>query len=81
LANPDQGEQIMQWRNGLESRPPEGSESEGPISQYDFIPATGQPAFITPAGELIGEQVPGEWGGVKVWEAGGRACICSKAAR
>jgi hypothetical protein len=30
--------------------------------QYDFIPATDQPAFITPAGELIGEQVPGESG-------------------
>jgi hypothetical protein len=33
LANP-------QWRHGLGSRPAEGSETEGPISQYDFIPAS-----------------------------------------
>jgi hypothetical protein len=26
-----------------------------------------QPAFITPAGELVGEQVPGQIWGVKVW--------------
>jgi hypothetical protein len=75
LANPDQGEHIMQWRHGLQSRPAEGAESEGPISQYDFIPATDQPAFITPAGELIGEQVPGEWGGVKVWGSWGPSLL------
>jgi hypothetical protein len=66
LANPDEAELVMSWRAGHESRPEEGSETSGPIAKYDFIPATNQPAFITPAGELVGEQVPGEWNGVKV---------------
>jgi hypothetical protein len=66
LANPDEAEKIMAWRAGHESRPEEGSETSGPIAKYDFIPAQNQPAFITPAGELVGEQVPGDWSGVKV---------------
>jgi hypothetical protein len=66
LANPDEAELIMSWRSGHESRPAEGSETSGPIAKYDFIPATDAPPFLTPAGELVGEQVPGDWGGVKV---------------
>ncbi|HYY00870.1 MAG TPA: hypothetical protein VE908_15200, partial [Mycobacterium sp.] len=66
LANPDEAEEIMGWRAGHESRPAEGQESSGPIAKYDFIPAVDAPAFITPAGELVGEQVPGAWGNVKV---------------
>lgn len=66
LANPDEAEEIMAWRAGEESRPKEGSETAGPIAKYDFIPATDQPAFITRHGELIGDQVPGQWNGVKV---------------
>ncbi len=66
IANPDQGEEIMSWRAGHESRPAEGSETSGPIARYDFIPAADAPAFITPTGELIGEQVPGQWSGVKI---------------
>ena len=72
LANPDEGEFIMQWRHGIESRPKEGTETEGPISMYDFIPAVDQPAFITPMGELVGEQVPGELWGVKIWGSWGQ---------
>lgn len=66
LANPDEAEEIMSWRAGHESRPKGGSETEGPIAKYDFIPSADAPAFITPAGELVGEQVPGDWSGVKV---------------
>jgi hypothetical protein len=75
LANPDQGEHIMQWRHGIESRPAEGSETEGPISVYDFIPSVDQPPFLTPMGELVGEQVPGEWGGVKIWGSWGPSLL------
>jgi hypothetical protein len=67
LANPEpEGEAIMSWRAGHESRPKEGSETEGPLCKYDFLPAAGQPPFLTPAGELVGEQVPGEWNGIAV---------------
>ena len=66
LANPDEAELIRAWRAGHESRPEEGSETSGPLARYDFLPAADQPPFITPAGELVGAQVPGEWDGVKV---------------
>jgi hypothetical protein len=68
LANPDQAEDVMAWRAGHESRAPEGSETDDdvPLCKYDFIPAVDAPPFLTPAGELVGEQVPGEWGGVKI---------------
>jgi hypothetical protein len=67
LTNPDEGELIMQWRQGLESRPKEGSETEGPISVYSFIPALDQPPWITPDGMLVGQQAPGDLWGVKIW--------------
>jgi hypothetical protein len=70
-----EGEAIMGWRAGHESRPAEGSETDGPIAKYDFIPALDQPAFVTPAGELVGEQVPGELWGVKVWGTYGPAVL------
>lgn len=76
FTNPEpEGEAIMSWRAGHESRPAEGSESSGPIAKYDFIPALDQPAFITPAGELVGEQVPGEIWNVKVWGTYGPALL------
>jgi hypothetical protein len=76
FCNPEpEGEAIMSWRAGHASRSAEGSETEGPIAKYDFIPALDQPAFITPAGELVGEQVPGELWGVKVWGTYGPAVL------
>jgi hypothetical protein len=73
LANPDEAELITEWRAGVESRQEEGSETSGPIAKHDFIPAADQPGFITPHGELIGEQVPGQIFGVKVWGSYGPA--------
>jgi hypothetical protein len=66
MANPDEAELIMSWRSGQESRPKEGSETSGPIAKWDFIPSADSAPFLTPAGELVGTQVPGEWAGVKV---------------
>jgi len=57
----------MQWRQGLESRPKEGTETEGPISEYSFIPAIDQPPWITSDGMLVGTQAPGDVWGIKVW--------------
>ena len=76
LANPDEAELVMAWRAGQESRPEEGSETQGPIAKYDFIPANDQPAFITPAGELVGEQVPGQWNNVKIEGSYGPSLLC-----
>ena len=69
LANPDDGENIMAFRAGQPSR------SSGPDAKYDFIPALDQPAFITPAGELVGQQVPGTIFGVKVEGSYGPALL------
>ena len=60
LANPDEAELIMSWRAG------EPSRTSGPNAAYDFIPANDAPPFITSAGELVGNQVPGQLWGVKV---------------
>ena len=60
FCNPDEAEQIMAFRAG------EPSRSGGPDAKYDFIPANDAPAFLSPAGELIGEQLPGSYVGVKV---------------
>ena len=75
LANPDEAELVMEWHAGHESRQEEGAETSGPLARYDFIPALTQPAFITPAGELVGEQVPGEIYGVKVWGSYGPSLL------
>lgn len=66
LANPDEAERIMAWRAGHESRPKEDAETSGPVASYDFIPAKTAPPFITPTGELVGEQVPGSFHGIPV---------------
>lgn len=66
LANPDDAQHIMEFRAGEPSRPPEGGETEGPLARYTYIPADTQPAFITEHGQLVGEQVPGDWNGIKV---------------
>jgi hypothetical protein len=59
IFNPDEGEQVMSWRAGQENR-------TGIFAKWDFIPAKDQPPFLTPAGELVGEQVPGQLFGLKV---------------
>jgi hypothetical protein len=69
LANPDEGENIMAWRAG------EPSRASGPDARYDFIPATDQPPFITPQGELIGDQVPGQIWDVDVQGSYGPALL------
>lgn len=66
LANPDDAQYIMEFRAGEESRPKEGSETSGPIARYTYLPSDESPAFITEHGQLVGQQVPGQWGGVKV---------------
>jgi len=66
LANPDDAQYIMEWRAGEPSRPAEGEETTGPIAKYSYIPSMESPAFITEHGELVGQQVEGAWGGVKV---------------
>lgn len=60
LANPDEAELIMAWRAG------EPSRASGPDAKYDFIPANDAAPFLTPHGELVGQQVPGELWGIKV---------------
>jgi hypothetical protein len=75
FANPDESELIQAWRAGMESRPEEGSETVGPLARYDFIPAANAAPFLTPAGELVGTQVPGEWNGVKVEGSYGPALL------
>jgi hypothetical protein len=40
VANPDEGQEVMGWRAGHESRPEEGAETSGPIGKYDSIPPT-----------------------------------------
>jgi len=69
FCNPDEAEQIMAFRAG------EPSRSGGPDAKYDFIPANDAPPFLTPAGELIGEQVPGSYFGVKVEGSYGPALV------
>lgn len=69
LANPDESEQIQSWRAGQPSR------VSGPDAMYDFIPAADAPPFITPAGELVGKQVPGEIWNVKVQGSYGEALL------
>ncbi|HTX96338.1 MAG TPA: hypothetical protein VME67_16630 [Mycobacterium sp.] len=66
LANPDDAQYIMQWRAGEPSRPAEGGETTGPLAKYTYLPSLDSPGFITEHGELVGQQVPGQWGGVKV---------------
>jgi hypothetical protein len=75
FANPDESELIQSWRAGEQSRPAEGAETTGPVARYDFIPARNAPPFLTPAGELVGEQVPGEYNGVKVEGSYGPAML------
>ncbi|OBY30483.1 hypothetical protein ACT18_17695 [Mycolicibacter kumamotonensis] len=75
LANPDESELIQSWRAGEQSRPAEGAETSGPVARYDFIPAKNAPPFLTPASELIGEQVPGEYNGLKVEGSYGPAML------
>jgi len=69
FCNPDEAEQIMAFRAGEESRP------GGPVAKYDFIPANDAPPFLTPGGELVGEQVPGNYFGVKVEGSYGPALL------
>ncbi|WP_082950291.1 MULTISPECIES: hypothetical protein [unclassified Mycobacterium] len=69
LANPDEAELIMSWRAG------EPSRTSGPDASYDFIPAADAPPFITPAGELVGQQVPGQIWGLKVQGSYGEALL------
>ncbi|WP_225346443.1 hypothetical protein [Mycobacterium intracellulare] len=69
LANPDESEYIQSWRAGEPSRP------NGPDALWDFIPAADKPPFITPAGELVGQQVPGEIWNVKVQGSYGEALL------
>ncbi|WP_236595293.1 hypothetical protein [Mycobacterium intracellulare] len=69
LANPDESEYIQSWRAGEPSRP------DGPDALYDFIPAVDAPPFITPSGELVGKQVPGEIWNVKVQGSYGEALL------
>src|SRR6516165_7300509 len=67
ITNSDEGELIMQWRKGLESRPKQGAETQGPISEYSFIPAIDQLPWITADGMLVGTQAPGDLWGIKIW--------------
>lgn len=69
LANPDESEYIQSWRAGQPSRP------SGPDALYDFIPAADAPPFITPAGELVGQQVPGQIWNVKVQGSYGESLL------
>lgn len=75
FANPDESELIQSWRAGEESREPEGSETDGPVARHDFIPADGAAPFLSPSGELIGTQVPNEFGGVTVLGSYGEALL------
>lgn len=69
LANPDESEYIQSWRAGEPSRP------SGPDALWDFIPAADAPPFLTPHGELVGQQVPGEIWNVKVQGSYGEALL------
>jgi hypothetical protein len=69
LANPDESDHIQSWRSGQPSRP------SGPDALYDFIPAADAPPFITPAGELVGTQVPGQIWNVKVQGSYGESLL------
>jgi len=69
FCNPDEAEQIAGFRAG------EPSRLNGPVARYDFIPANDAPAFLSPAGELIGAQVPGNYFGVKVEGSYGPALV------
>ncbi|SON62257.1 hypothetical protein MSIMFI_03778 [Mycobacterium simulans] len=69
LANPDESELIQAWRAGEPSRP------SGPDANYDFIPANDAPPFLTPHGELVGSQVPGQIWNVKVEGSYGPALL------
>jgi hypothetical protein len=69
IFNSDEGELVASWRAGEESRP------GGPEAKYDFIPAADAPPFLTPAGELVGTQVPGEIFGFKVEGSYGQAKV------
>lgn len=69
LVNPDEAESIMSWRQGQPSR------ASGPEAKWDFIPSVSQPAFITPTGELVGEQVPGEFHTIPVLGSYGEARV------
>ena len=77
FANPDEAELVQSWRAGAESRPPEGGETDGPIAAWDWVPADSAAPFYSPAGELIGTQVSGEFGGVKVLGSYGEALLAA----
>lgn len=65
LAHPDDAMHITSFRAGEPSRPPQGSETAGPVAHHDFVPSQTAPPYLTPD-TIVGEPVSGNYHGVPV---------------